>query len=1126
MRERQSNETADERNHHLSLIRERLSNETAEERDHRLSLIRERLSNESSEQREHRLSLIRERLSNETAEERDHRLSLIRERLSNESSEQREHRLSLIRERLSNESSEQRDHRLSLIRERLSNESSEQREHRLSLIRERLANETAEERDHRLSLIRERLSNESNGKNGFGEERDIPITALDYFQARLMGSDKRFHRNDYLFFALSVVEYFRAKSSVSVSCRMRQGNGERTPQGLVENMHLTMRNIRGSASYWRRCCSELIARVRSLGAPTWFMTLSCNDLNWPDMIKALIIADGGDLSNTEALSFSERLALVQQYPVVVARQFSVRVNVLLRYLRNNNTCLGGPIQDYWYRIEFQNRGSPHLHMLIWCDGIPDFSTAAGIEVIENVVSCSLNPDDPLLCSLVESVQIHKHTATCHKERNDNCCRFGFPKAPAATTTCLGPDEALNNNGRFCILKRTPNETMVNNYSPEILHLWEGNMDIQPCGNVTSVAYYVAKYASKCEPHDTGEVVRDAITKAKRSGGDVWKQLFAVSMAILSQRLVSAPECAYRLCHLPLKMSTRKAVFVNSCKPEERFRLLRFEGDETSIYNNIFDRYVLRPDELENISLAEFAVRYETVSSSTWANDEDGDIEMRHVENQRLRYITLRDNSRMRIRNKPAVLRTRYYTLNSDKEAYFYNLLVCHIPFRDEMELLLEGESAEECFLRRQGELRPLLNDLSSEEFAHAEQVIQQALAQAAALNAGQVMQADDTRNEPLMCADEHILINGHDDYCDDIDERGAMTDDIFFVNIRGLNVEQNHLFQKITQAIQNDLNGNEDRLLLFITGGAGSGKSFLLKLLVEHIKRCYAPTVDSLLNPIFVEVALLTGVAARQIFGKTLHAVFYLPIEKGNARAYTRMTGHKLEQERRKWRHINWLIIDEISMVSYENLRMIHLRLQEFKNNDLLFGGLNILLFGDIMQLPPVKGNWCFIQPAWCSAEVNLWHQFSFCELTINMRQRNDQDFIDLLNHLRFGELTTAELEILCERRRIPLTEDFADGAVVRIYPTVKQVDEYNNKMSAVNAVSNRMYRIQAIDESREASTYGRKPPDNALQHEALLRRDKRSPSRSHLRLRDVSGRDAKLLSRLKCAPYVLALQN
>lgn len=305
---------------------------------------------------------------------------------------------------------------------------------------------------------------------------------------------------------------------------------------------------------------------------------------------------------------------------------------------------------------------------------------------------------------------------------------------------------------------------------------------------------------------------------------------------------------------------------------------------------------------------------------------------------------------MRIRNMHAVLRTRYYTLNSDKESYYYSLLVCHLPFRDESSLLLDEETAESCFLRRQSELRPLQANVNPEEFAHAEQIIQQALAQATALHAAR--QTLPTDYEGLLCADDEVLININDN-----GERIIMPNDVFINSIRGLNIQQQNLFQKVSVAVEADLNGTNDQLLLFITGGADSGKSYLLKLLVEQIVRCYASTVDPLLKPKFVEVASLTGVAARQIFGKTLHSVFLLPIEKGNSMSYKRLSGNKLEQERRKWRHISWLIIDEISMVSYENLRIIHLRLQEYKNNDKLFGGVNLLLFGDIMQLPPVKIN-------------------------------------------------------------------------------------------------------------------------------------------------------------------------
>ncbi|CAK1599165.1 unnamed protein product [Parnassius mnemosyne] len=305
------------------------------------------------------------------------------------------------------------------------------------------------------------------------------------------------------------------------------------------------------------------------------------------------------------------------------------------------------------------------------------------------------------------------------------------------------------------------------------------------------------------------------------------------------------------------------------------------------------------------------------------------------------------------------------------------------------------------------------------------------------------------RDDQIINADEHINQN-QDDYCKDVEEIGAMPEDIFLNNIRGLNIQQKDLFQRISTAIEKDLHGDDEKLFLFITGGAGSGKSFVLKLLVEHIKMCYAPTV-SLLKPKFVEVGSLTGVAARQVLGKTLHYLFSLPIEKGNSTAYRHLTGEKLEQERRKRRNTSWLVIDEVSMVSYENLRMIHMRLQEYKNNDKLFGGINIVLFGDIMQLPPVKRHWFFVQPSWNAAEVNLWHAFSFCELTINMRQRNDIEFVDLLNNLRVGELTTSQLELLCQRQMVDLDEEFKDGVVVRIFPTVKQVDEYNNEMTAIN---------------------------------------------------------------------------
>lgn len=81
--------------------------------------------------------------------------------------------------------------------------------------------------------------------------------------------------------------------------------------------------------------------------------------------------------------------------------------------------------------------------------------------------------------------------------------------------------------------------MINNYNEILLRLWQGNIDIQPCGSISAVACYVAKYFSKSEPHESGDVIKDAIRSAKRKGGDSWHQMFSISMAILNYKIVGS-----------------------------------------------------------------------------------------------------------------------------------------------------------------------------------------------------------------------------------------------------------------------------------------------------------------------------------------------------------------------------------------------------------------------------------------------------------------------------------------------------------------------------------------------------------------------------------------------------------
>eukprot|EP00971_Amphidinium_carterae_P143857 2850696-Amphidinium_carterae.1 len=101
-----------------------------------------------------------------------------------------------------------------------------------------------------------------------------------------------------------------------------------------------------------------------------------------------------------------------------------------------------------------------------------------------------------------------------------------------------------------------------------------------------------------------------------------------------------------------------------------------------------------------------------------------------------------------------------------------------------------------------------------------------------------------------------------------------------------------------------------------------------------------------------------TGCAAVNIGGATLHSVCALPVESsavGQARDMG-PSGQKLEVMRELWRKVGLLVIDEASMVSAEMLETIDSHLKTFRKSELPFGGISVVLLGDLYQLPPVNG--------------------------------------------------------------------------------------------------------------------------------------------------------------------------
>lgn len=861
------------------------------------------------------------------------------------------------------------------------------------------------------------------GVNGLKEDREVQISPLDYFQFRILGRDTRFQRNDYLFYALSMFEFHRVQSTISACVQKVRGE-----EGAVKDLHLYMRNLRGSAAYWRTAHNELIAQIRCLGPPTWFMTLSCNDLNWPDMRRALLIADGRPDVDPSSISIDEAQRLIEFYPVIVSRHFMQRFNAFMKYLKNNHDVLGGRIKDFWWRVEFQNRGSPHIHMVLWIENAPSFDTDEGLKLIDDVVSCHLpsENEDSELHNIVNRNQMHQHRSTCYKNNNISC-RFGFPRSASERTRVISTNsnEFIRNCGRICILKRRAEDNMVNNYCSTILTLWDGNMDIQPCGSNESIAHYIAKYIAKSEPTNLNESVAQAIRNIRREESNVSRQLFKACMRIIKDRQLSACECVYRLGHLPFHQSSRKCVFLNTRKPEQRYYTIRYEGNEpVGTNSNIFQRYEKRPRshptyDFANMCLLEFAMLFEPYYKKSAADNEESiDAEMED-QSERRRLISLTDNSKMVIRNVPTVVRVPFFMMHTDQENYFYSRLLQYVPYFNESELLEEFDSAREAFIAREAQLKETSRYMES--FIERDQQLEDAFIQAHAFQ--------------LLDPEENIEAEFEEEIPDQ-----NMTEEQFQAARNGMNPKQMELYNFVTNSIEEQLNGSENRVRLFVTGGAGTGKTYTFNTLKNQVNRCYGRTA--------AKVGALTGVAARLVGGTTLHNLLKLPVQKDGfiTPNMPLLTGNYLKIMRQQWKDIEFIFIDEISMVPYEMLCMIDSRLRQLKKKENIpFGGINVILFGDLMQLPPVKGAQVFEQPGIFLPAPHLWRMFSLVELTQNMRQQGDTTFADLLNALRIGEMSAQHFELLMSKMLTEPTGDFALNKAIRIFPTRKQVDAHNN---------------------------------------------------------------------------------
>jgi hypothetical protein len=196
-------------------------------------------------------------------------------------------------------------------------------------------------------------------------------------------------------------------------------------------------------------------------------------------------------------------------------------------------------------------------------------------------------------------------------------------------------------------------------------------------------------------------------------------------------------------------------------------------------------------------------------------------------------------------------------------------------------------------------------------------------------------------------------------------------------------------------------------------------KTVTLRVIAESINRMYSERVG--IDPSSPKVLLVvfTNSAAFKIHKTTIHHAFRVPFGC-KLLPYRRLQAEERSKMKDVLMDLLCLMIDKISMTGATLLYYLHRRLQDVFESNEPFGGIPVLICGDLYQLKPVSDGYCFqgIEVKDSSGQTfavsNVWKDlFQMYELTTILRQQHGLPFAEALNRLRTGDHTPADLQLL-----------------------------------------------------------------------------------------------------------------
>ena len=723
-----------------------------------------------------------------------------------------------------------------------------------------------------------------------------------------------------------------------------------------------------SPRYYHQLYQDSMAVVRKFGMPSYFITITCNP-KWPELSKIV-------KNTTDA-------------PDLVARVFNSKIYEIINDLHHKK--IFGRVVYCMYRVEWQKRGLPHIHLLL---SVAEESKPKSVADIDAVVCAHIPSKENK--RLFEAVTKHMVHGPCgHLNYNSVCmvngrCSKHFPKDFNEITVFSNksgyPIYRRPNNGVHINSKKSGKIMEIDNrwivpYNPYLLLKYDCHINVEICTSLNAIKY-ICKYIFKGNDAASLEAKMDE------------------TVTYMDHRYVSAPEAAWRIFRfrthycshtvyrLPVHTSEEKSV----CFRPEMTRKMILENAERDNELTAFFK-------LNNI--CEDRLLYQDVPS-LYTFDKK----------QRL--------WKLRLKRKNGVVGRLHSASPLDHERFALRLLLLNIPapksyedmktvngvvmesFTDAAKArgLLEDDNVWACTLQELCDMNSPKNIritfaimLCYNYIPHPIQLYERFEEQMCEdfFRQNSDISDDEARFRCLSHINEVLVSNSRSitefnlflptGYSKSNDGDEIITpDDLAFAENAYINLNQcqKDIYGAVIERLSNPQNSN----IYFIDGPGGTGKTTLFKALIARLR----------VNGKKVLSVAYTGIAASLLKnGMTAHSAFGLPVD---LQSHSTSKIKPKSKDAANLRSVDVIIFDEAPMAPNHMYNAIDRLLRELMGNNLPFGGKIVILSGDFRQMLPVVENGSRLDVInSCLKRNPLWSQIRQFQLVNNMRAKEDQEF-------------------------------------------------------------------------------------------------------------------------------------